>query len=79
MALVQVQQFKTGTSCGPGILHQCVKRVKSKSMKDFGASSYVSRSYRGKTDREPFHSPPILIRAKKDKKIILTIFCQSKF
>ena len=34
------------------ILHQCGKRVKTKSQKVLGANSYVCRSYRGKTGTE---------------------------
>ena len=48
---VQDQQFGTDTKYGLEILHQCDKRVKTKNQKDFGASSYVCRSYRGKTGR----------------------------
>ena len=33
------------------ILHQCRKRVKAKSQEVLWASSYVCRSYRGKTGR----------------------------
>ena len=36
------------------ILHQCGKRVKTKSHKVLGAIFYVRRSYRGKTGRGPF-------------------------
>ena len=35
--------------CTLEILHQSVKRVKTKSRKVLGANSYVCRSYRGKT------------------------------
>ena len=55
MALVQVQQFETGTRYGLKILHQCGKRVKTKSQKVLGTNSNVSKSYRGETGRwEPF-------------------------
>ena len=37
---------------GLELLHQCGKRVKTKSLKDLGANSHVCKTYRGKTDRE---------------------------
>ena len=41
------------------ILHQSVKRVKTKKSERFGGdNSYVCRSYRGKTGRETFCPPP---------------------
>ena len=40
------------------ILHQCGKRVKTKSQKVLGASFYVYKSYRGKTGRGAFLIPP---------------------
>ena len=60
MILVQVQWLGTGTSYSE-ILHQSVKRFKTKSQKVLGAHSYVCRSYRGRTGRETF-LPPILNR-----------------
>ena len=49
MVWVQVQKFGTGTRYKLEILHQCGKKVKSKSQKVCGANSYVCRSYREKT------------------------------
>ena len=49
------------------ILHQSVKRVKTKSEKVFGVNSYVCRSYRGKSGRGGLFDPPppsILNRVK---------------
>ena len=51
VALVQVQQLGTDTRYKLEILHQCGKRVKTKSQKVLGANSYICRSYRGKTGR----------------------------
>ena len=48
VVLVQVQWLGTGTRYKLEILHQCAKRVKTKSQKIFGANSYVCRSYSGK-------------------------------
>ena len=48
MLLVQVQQFETGTRYDLEILHQCGKKVKTKSQKNFGNNSNVCRSYSGK-------------------------------
>ena len=47
------------------ILHQSIKRVKTKVL---GANSYVCRSYRGKTGRDAFLHPlpPILNRVKME-------------
>ena len=53
MALVQVQQFETGTRYGLKILHQCGKRVKTKSQKVLGANCYVFRSYKRENGRGP--------------------------
>ena len=39
------------------ILHQCGKRVKTKSQKVLGGNSYICRSYRGKTGRGAFLPP----------------------
>ena len=39
------------------VLHQSVKRVKTKSQKIFGANFYVCRSYRGKTGRGGLYPP----------------------
>ena len=49
--MVQVQSFGTGTRYKLEILHESVKRVKTKSQKVLGANSYVCRSYREKTGR----------------------------
>ena len=57
------------------ILHQCGKKVKTKSQKVLGANSYVFRSYRGETDRWkvggwafcPPSPPPILNGIKNQK------------
>ena len=57
IALVQVQQFETGTRSELEILHQCGKRVKNKSQKVLGDNSYVCKSYMGKTGRGRFGSP----------------------
>ena len=46
MLFIQVQQFRTTTRYGLEILHQCRKRVKTKSQKVLGANFYVSRSYK---------------------------------
>ena len=73
--MVQVQQFGTGTCYKLEVLHQCGKRVKTKSQKDLGANSYVCRSYRGKTGsgRGFLPPPPVLNRVKKDT--IVTHLC----
>ena len=39
-------------------MHECGKRIKSKSPKVSGANLYVCRSYRRKTGRGPFCPPP---------------------
>ena len=49
VVLVQAQKFGTGTRYELETLHQCSKKFKTKSQKFLGASSYVCRSYRGKT------------------------------
>ena len=49
---------------GLEILQQRGKRVKSKSQTVLGASSYVCRSYRGKTSREEPFCVLILNRVK---------------
>ena len=50
--MVPVQQFgTTGTRYELDVLHQCGIRVKTKSQKVPLVSSYVCRSYRGKTGR----------------------------
>ena len=48
VVFVQVQYFGTGTRSELEILHQCGKRVKTKSQKLLWANYYVCRSYRGK-------------------------------
>ena len=40
-----------GTRYGLEILHQCDKRIKTKSKRAVGANSYICRSYRGKLNR----------------------------
>ena len=62
VALVQVQQLGTDTRYKLEILHQCGKRVKTKSQKVLGANSYICRSYRGKTGRGPFCLSRVNIR-----------------
>ena len=57
--MVQVPNFGDGTRYELEILHQCGKRVKSKCRKVLGTSSYVCRSYRGKTVRGGFLSYPL--------------------
>ena len=46
-----IKKYATGTRHSLENLHQYGKRVKIKSQKVFGATSYVCRSYRGKTGR----------------------------
>ena len=46
------------------ILHQCGKRVKTKSQNVSEANSYVCGSYRGATGRGVFLLPPNLNRVK---------------
>ena len=50
--LVQGQSFGTGTKYGLEILNPCSKRVKTKSLKVFGANSNICRGYRKKNGRE---------------------------
>ena len=57
--MLEVQLFGTDLE----ILHQCCKRVKTKSQKILGANSCFCRSYRGKAGRGIFY-PPILNRVK---------------
>ena len=65
MVLVEVQYFGIGTNYGLQMLLWCGKKVKTKSQKVLEASSYVCRSYRGKTGRGGFLvSTPILNRDK---------------
>ena len=54
VALFQVQKFGTDTRFGLAVLHQCGKRVETKSQKVFGANSYIGRSYSGKLVGDPF-------------------------
>ena len=58
VALVQVEWFGTGTRYDLENLHQCGKKVKTKSQKVFGAISNVCRIYRGKTGGGAFLPPP---------------------
>ena len=60
--LVQVQQFETRTRYGFEILHQCDKRVKSKTKKILEANFYICRSYREKTRETGLNCPPSWIR-----------------
>ena len=53
-----ITSFWTGTRYGLENLHQCGKRVKTKSQKVLGFNSYVCRSYREKTGRGLFAPPP---------------------
>ena len=56
--MVQGQKFGTGTRYRLEILHQCGKRVKTKSQRKFwGTNSYFCRNYRGETDRGAFLPP----------------------
>ena len=64
MALVQVEWFGTGTRYDLENLHQCGKKVKTKSQKVFGANSYISRSYRRKSGRRDLFATPILNKVK---------------
>ena len=47
------------------ILHQSVKRIKTKSQNVLEVNSYVCRSYRGKTGTGAFLAAPILNRVKE--------------
>ena len=74
MLLVQIQWFGTGTKFSFDVLHQCGKRVKTKSQKVLEANLYVCRSYRGKTGKWAFlptlHPPrSILNRVKRNTKL----------
>ena len=83
MVLVQVEWFRTGTRYDFEILHQCVKRVETKSHKNLGGKSYVCRSYREKIYKErglPPPLPPSWIGLSIHWYIaenFLTIFCMS--
>ena len=57
--LASNSMFGTGTRYKIEILHQCGKKVKTKSQKDFWAKSYICGSYRGKTSSGVF-LPPLL-------------------
>ena len=57
IVLVQVRYFRTDTRYKIEILHQCGKRVKTKSQKVLGPNSYVCRSHRGKTGRGGLFGP----------------------
>ena len=54
MVSVQVQYVGTATRYKLDILHQCGKRVKTKSQNVLGPNSCVCRNYRGKTGRGAF-------------------------
>ena len=58
-----LQYFRTGTRYKLDILHQCGKRVKTKSQKVFVDNSYVCKSYRKRTRRGGL-LPPNLNRVK---------------
>ena len=64
VVLAQVQLFWTSTSYGLEILHQCGKRVKTKSHKDLEPNFNLCRSCRWKTGRtgEELFAPLILNR-----------------
>ena len=62
--LDQKKHFRADTRHGLEILHHCGKRVKTKSRKNFGANSYICRSFRTKTGRGHFCFQ-ILKRVKK--------------
>ena len=61
--MVQVQKFGTGTRYNLEILQKCDRRVEIKSEKVLEANSYVFRSYKGKSSKEPF-CPPSWIESK---------------
>ena len=61
MVLVQVQQFGTGIRCDLEVLHQCVKRVKTKSQKVLGANFCVCGCYREKLEKGGGFSLPFLL------------------
>ena len=57
--LVQVPWLGTDTRYSLEILNQCEKRVETKSQKNFGATTYICRSFRGKTVREGLFALPL--------------------
>ena len=57
MLLVQVHQFGTGIRKDLEILHQCSKRVKTKSQDVFGANFYIYSREMGKTHKGGFFGP----------------------
>ena len=64
VVLVQVQYFGTDTRCKLEILHQPVKRIKTKSQKVLVANPYVCRSCRGKNWWQELFCPPSWIGLK---------------
>ena len=68
--MVEIQKFETGTRYGLEILHQCGRKLKTKSQKKFlEGNSYVCRSYREKTGRVGggvFLHPAILNRVNNE-------------
>ena len=62
------------------ILHQCGKRIKTKSQNVLGAKSYICKSYRQKTGGVCLFVPPptpILNRVKTNLEAFDRFFCQS--
>ena len=51
------EKFGTGTRYGLEILHQCGKKIKTKSQEVLGSNPNVSRSYREKTGRGALFGP----------------------
>ena len=75
VVLVQVQQFGADTRYKLEVLHQCGKRVKTKSQKVLGSNLYGCRSYKEKTGRGGFLVPhPILNKVKSNSD-----YCKSCF
>ena len=66
MVLVQVEQFGTGTRYELEILHECGKKVKTKSQKVLGANSYVGEVTEKKLVGGGDFLPPILNRVKEN-------------
>ena len=82
VVLVQVRNLVLGIGSSSiiwhkiEILHQCNKRVKTKSQAVFGANSYVCRSYGEKTGRGTFcssppPSPPAILNRVKTSFLLL--------
>ena len=64
VVLVQVQYFGTGTRYKVEVLHQPVKRIKTKIEKVLVANPYVCRSCRGKNWWQELFCPPSWIGLK---------------